>query len=86
MTREQVLEIINQEKLEGYNWFNDHDHKPNEIVISEYKNKWLVVTTDERSNEVSKKEFENLNDALENFIKRLRAQKKILDFSQLDRD
>jgi hypothetical protein len=79
VNREQAMEIINQEKLSGYNWFDDHDIKPDEIVISENKGRWLVFTTDERANSVSRKEFENINEALENFIKRLRAQKKFND-------
>lgn len=79
VNREQAMQIINQEKLNGYNWFDDHDVNPDEIVISENNGKWLVFTTDERANPVSRKEFENISDALENFIKRLRAQKKFND-------
>ncbi|MBT2704130.1 hypothetical protein J7E34_12560 [Chryseobacterium sp. ISL-80] len=79
VNREQALQIINQEKLNGYNWFDEHDTKPDEIVISENNGKWLVFTTDERAKSISRKEFENINDALENFIKRLRAQKKFND-------
>jgi hypothetical protein len=79
LNRERAMEIILQEKLSRYNWFGDHDIKPDEIVISENRGKWLVFTTDERANSVTRKEFENINDALENFIKRLRAQKKCSD-------
>lgn len=79
VNREQALQIINQEKLNGYNCFDDHDSKPDEIVIRESNGKWLVFTADERAKSISRKEFENINDALENFIKRLRAQKKFND-------
>jgi hypothetical protein len=76
MTRENALEIIQNEKYMNLNWFDDHNIKPNEVGISEKANKWIVYTSDERANPISEKEFQTEGEALENFIKRVRALNK----------
>ncbi|MBY0146864.1 Imm59 family immunity protein [Neobacillus niacini] len=77
MARKNALEIIQNEKLQNLNWFDDHKIKPNEVGIRETANKWYVYTSDERANPISEKEFQTEGEALENFIKRLRALNKI---------
>lgn len=77
MTREDALEIIQNEKLQNFNWFDDHKMKPNEVGISEKANKWIVYTSDERAYPITQKEFQTEGEALENFIKRLRALNKL---------
>ena len=57
MTREKAMEIMRDEKLKYFNWYDDHDTKPNEVGIKEKENKWSVYTSDERANLISKKEF-----------------------------
>ncbi|MEH7388038.1 hypothetical protein V7147_21965 [Bacillus sp. JJ1521] len=76
MTKEQAIQIIKDENLQFYNWFNDHDINPNEVLISQLGNTWKVSTTDERANAISEKEFDTLEKALENFIKRVRGLNK----------
>jgi hypothetical protein len=76
LLREIALEIIQNEKLQYLNWFDDHKMNPNEIGISEKANKWIVYTSDERANPISEKEFQTESEALANFIKRLRALNK----------
>jgi hypothetical protein len=76
LTRENALEIIQNEKLQNLNWFDDHTINPNEVGISEKANKWQVYTSDERANPISEKEFQTEGEALENFIQRLRALNK----------
>jgi hypothetical protein len=76
MTRERAMEIIRDEKLKNFNWYGEQDIKPNEVGIREKGNKWNVYTSDERANPISEKEFESESEALENFIKRLRAVNK----------
>jgi hypothetical protein len=76
LTREKALEIIQNEKLQNLNWFDDHKIKPNEVGIREKANKWKVYTTEEWANPISEKEFQTEGEALENFIKRLRALNK----------
>lgn len=72
LTRENALQIIQNEKLQNLNWFDDHKIKPNEVGISVKANKWKVYTSDERANPISEKEFQ----IEENFIKRLRTLNK----------
>ncbi|MFB3167576.1 Imm59 family immunity protein [Neobacillus sp. 179-C4.2 HS] len=77
MRKENALKIIQNEKLQNLNWFDDHKIKPNEVGIREKANKWKVYTSDERANPISEKEFQTEGEALKNFIKRLRALNKI---------
>ena len=74
MTKEECLQII---KERGYktkiNFFGDRPAVPGDVLIREDAGKYVVVARDERCLEVefSKKEFDNLSDALENFLSRL---------------
>lgn len=80
MDRSLATESIKTEKLEGFNWFNNYGKiSPNEVGIREKDNKWIVYTSDEIANPISEKTFDSESDALENFIKRLKAQKKFND-------
>lgn len=74
MTMEEVIDIINKEKLLGYNLFEDRYHNENELVIFK-KKQWIVYATDERASKVtgSEQSFSNESDALKSFIKRLQA-------------
>ena len=76
MTREKTMEIIKGENLKFFNWFDGHEIKPNEVGIRQKEVKWIVYSTDERANLVSEKEFYSECEALENYIKRLRATNK----------
>ena len=75
MTRVEAKNIIKDEELKGYNFFEDREDTQKEIVILKIREQWLVYATDERASKVtgSEKGFDNESDALENFIKRLRA-------------
>ena len=61
--------------LRGYNFFEDRMDMENEIVIVNDSNQWIVYVTDERASKItgSEKMFDNEIDALDNFLKRLRA-------------
>lgn len=75
MKIEDVKKIIDEENLVGYNLFEERDNEENEIVIINDAGQWLVFATDERASKVtgSEKSFLTEEEALENFIKRLRA-------------
>lgn len=77
MTREEAIKCIEKEDLSGYNFFEDRYNKENEVVIKEENEGWIVYATDERASKVtcSEKKFDTENEALENLIKRLRADK-----------
>lgn len=75
MTREELEQIIRNESLVSYNIFEERNNSENEIVIQIKDGNWIVYATDERASMVtgSEKMFNNESDALDNFIKRLRA-------------
>jgi hypothetical protein len=77
MTREEAIRIIIEEKLKGYNLNEERDNKENEVVIKYENDNWIVYATDERASSVSgsKKIFETEDAAMDNLIKRLRADK-----------
>lgn len=73
MNKEEVLRIIKEENLTNYNWFEDHDIEEQEVGIFLRDGKCIVYTSSERCTKESEKYFENESEALENFLKRLRA-------------
>lgn len=75
MTRDDIKKIIKEEGLRGYNFFEDRMDMENEIVIVNDSNQWILYVTDERASKItgSEKMFDNEIDALDNFLKRLRA-------------
>jgi len=77
MTRDEAMEIVKVEKLKHYNWYDNHDINSNEVGIRKRANQWSVYSSDERANPISEKEFHSESEALENFIKRLRAINKL---------
>lgn len=77
MTRQEAINCIEKEELNGYNFFENRYNKENELVIREEEGQWYVYATDERASKVtgSEKRFKSEAEALENLIKRLRADK-----------
>lgn len=75
MTRDDIKKIIDEEKLIGYNFFENRSNSENEMVIIFDSREWVVYATDERASKVtgSEKKYSNEEEALNNFIKRLRA-------------
>ena len=80
MERSRAIEIIHDEGLINYNFFDDRDDRENEVVIVEKTGKWIVYVTDERASEItnSSNEYINESEAIDNFIKRLRTFNKVL--------
>ena len=79
MKLEETKAIISNECLKYYNLFEEHEIREHEISIVSYSNKWKVYATDERASIITGSEiiFENEDDALNNFIKRLRSLNRI---------
>ena len=75
MTVEEVKKIIDEENLKGGNLFEKRENKENEIVIMNVAEQWSVYANDERASKItgSEKTFETEEEALDNFIKRLRV-------------
>ena len=59
----------------GGNLFEKRENKENEMVIMNVAEQWLVYATDERASKItgSEKKFKTEEEALDNFITRLRA-------------
>lgn len=79
MNIKEAIKIINEEKLQGYNMNEERDNKENEIVLKHKNNKWIVYVTDERASKITNSEdiYLNEEEALGNFIDRLRADKSL---------
>ena len=77
MNIKEAIKIINEEKLQGYNMNEERDNKENEIVLKHKNNKLIVYVTDERASKITNSEdiYLNEEEALGNFIDRLRADK-----------
>lgn len=77
MTQEKALLILKEEGLSHYNWNEEHEKRENEVVIKLDRNKSIVYVTDERASIVtgSIAIFETEEEALENFISRVRTEK-----------
>ena len=80
MTRNEAEKILLDEGLKYFNWFKDHTIKPNEVIIYEEDNRWVVCAADERawSVDTSYAYYDNEDEALEDFIKRVRLEKILL--------
>lgn len=77
----EALRIIENERLTSYSLFTDRNDSSDEVVIKSYFGKYIVYATNEKASKISggEKIFNNEEDALDNFIKRLRALNKYND-------
>lgn len=82
MTREEAIEIICMEQLQGYNMNENRFNKENEVVIKEESLHWVVYVTDERASKIPNSEtiYETEDEALDHFIYRLRADKRLRSY------
>lgn len=75
MRRDEVLAIIQDERLGHYVWFEDNRHA-DAVVIQRDGHEWVVFVTDERGGLAGERRFGDEESAPDNFIKRLRLMKK----------
>jgi len=73
------VRIIHVENLSHFSWFQGNSIRPNEVGIKETNGRWFVYTSDERANLIMEKEYDTEYEALENFLKRLRALNKYIE-------
>lgn len=80
MTRFEVQRILKKEGLKYYNLFNEHEVKPDEVIIYETDHRWFVCVADERACIVDSSYvcFDNEEDALDYFVKLVRLEKILL--------
>ena len=81
MNRIEAKMIIENEKLTGFDWNEDRYYNENDVGIKFADNIWLTYAADERASVItgSKKEFDSEEEALDDFICRLRADKVLRD-------
>lgn len=76
MNIEQAKEIIKREDLNGDNFFSTkYIHADTVAIERKANNKYVVFTTNEKMGIRGEHEFANESDALNEYIKRLRALK-----------
>lgn len=80
MTREDAKQILVNEGLKYYNWYHEKAVNPNDVIIYKENNKWIVCAADERASivEASYAFYDNENEALDDFIKRVRLEKILM--------
>lgn len=81
MTEAEFKQIIKEENIQYFNWFDEHELRENELGIKLKNGVWLVYATSERAGIINSSvfEFNNEGDALEHFVMRLRSDKKLRD-------
>ena len=81
MTIMEAKRIIEDEKLKHYNWNEDRNLRENEVGLKYSDGKWTVYVTDERASIVtgSVAEFRSEEEALDNFISRIRTEKILFE-------
>lgn len=79
MKRKDAERIIKEEQLVSYSFFEDRNDASDEMVIREEAGKWIVYATNERASKIieGEKIFDNEDEALDNFVKRLRALNRL---------
>lgn len=75
MKETEAKNIIKNEHLISYSFFESRSDASDEMVIKKSLGKYVVYATNERASKISdgEKIFDNEEDALDNFIRRLRA-------------
>ncbi|MCQ2480295.1 MAG: Imm59 family immunity protein [Clostridia bacterium] len=75
MKKAEAKKIIKNEHLISYSFFESRNDASDEMVIKKLSGKYIVYATNERASKISdgEKIFDNEEDALDNFIRRLRA-------------
>ena len=75
MTKDEALEVIEKEKLHGFN-FEGKNISANEVGIQFYGDKWMVYHSDEKASCNIIGEYDLENDAVEHVIECLRLNKR----------
>lgn len=77
MNIKEAIRIIHEEKLQDYNMNEVRDNRENEVVLRNENDKWIVYVTDERASKITNSQdtYTDEEEALDDFIDRLRADK-----------
>lgn len=77
MNIKEAIKIVHEEKLQDYNMNEKRDNRENEVVLRHENDKWIVYVTDERASKITNSQdtYSDEEEALDDFIDRLRADK-----------
>ena len=77
MNIKEAIKIIHDEKLQDYNMNDERNNRENEVVLRHENDKWIVYVTDERASKITNSQdtYSDEEEALDDFIDRLRADK-----------
>ncbi|MBN6074021.1 hypothetical protein HYE60_01920 [Aggregatibacter actinomycetemcomitans] len=77
MNKEDAINIINKEGLDDRNFFDTTYLAFESTVIEKSNNNWIVYIYGEKGGKEGLATYNNESDALIDYIKRLRAEKRI---------
>lgn len=80
MNLEEAKKIIQKEHLSNYVMFSDGLNQAEKVILEKEKDKWKVYTNDERATAISTILYSSLEEALDDFIERLRGDKGFRDY------
>ena len=77
MNIKEAMRIIQEEKLQDYNMNEVRGNRENEVVLKQKNANWIVYVTDGRASRIenSQDTYADEEEALDDFIDRLRADK-----------
>ena len=79
MTEQKALQILKDENLKYYNWYNSENLREDQVVILKKDSQWCVCVTSERASIMPETEFhfQIESKALEDFISRVRSMNRL---------
>ncbi len=87
MLIKDLEDVIKEENLKGANICNTTSLKPDEVVITQEDGKWKVYNTDERASLRGVVcYFDSEDEACEDFIKKLRLRKRLVELEKVIRE
>lgn len=81
MNEKEARNILKKEQLTNFNLFENRNLSENETVIEESSdNTWNVFVTSEKGNPYGLKTYSDKNVALDDFMERLRTDKRLREY------
>jgi hypothetical protein len=84
--KDATLAVIESEGLQGGIWFRRPTNELEVVAIYIEDGKWVVTSTDERAVEEGRRLFDSEGEALDSFLRRLRASNRYRELSGARRD
>ena len=81
MNEKEARDILKEEQLTNFNLFENRNLRENETIIKKRNdNTWNVFVTSEKGNPEGLKIYSDKNVALDDFVERLRADKRLREY------